>query len=130
MDATWELKVYYDGRCPLCVREINWLRKKNLDERVAFEDYNLKTCQAKEEFGLEREQLHRKIHAVTDEGQVLKGMEVFRKLYAMLGMGWVVSWTGWPVLKWLFDGLYWCFARIRPIFGKLSGECKDDECSI
>ena len=124
------MTVYFDGHCPLCVREIRWLRKRNTEGRISFEDYNHPGCDAEARFGLKREDLHRAMHGVLPSGEVLRGMAAFRVIYKTLGLGWVLSWTGLPIIRWVFDGLYWCFARIRPIFGRLSGECKDDQCSI
>lgn len=123
-----QLTVFYDGKCPLCVREIRWLRKKNTAGIFAFENYHDPECSAKD-FDLTVEQLHRAIHGVRPDGTLLKGMAVFRAIYSGLGMGWLTAITGWPIIKHLFDGLYWCFARIRPIFGKLTNTC-DDQCGI
>ena len=128
--AESQITVYYDGLCPLCVREIRWLRKKNTKGEIHFEDYNQSECEAASRYGLTRSDLHRAIHGVKQDGTILRGMAVFREIYGLLGMGWLTRPTGWPVLKWIFDGLYWCFARIRPLFGRLSGQCKDDSCSI
>ena len=36
--TTWDFKLLYDGECPLCMREVRWLQKKNRKGRLAFED--------------------------------------------------------------------------------------------
>ena len=42
----WEIKLLYDGECPLCLREVNFLQKKDAGRgKVAFvdiaaDDYN------------------------------------------------------------------------------------------
>ncbi|MEO0687879.1 MAG: DCC1-like thiol-disulfide oxidoreductase family protein, partial [Cyanobacteria bacterium J06649_11] len=28
-EAAWKIKLLYDGECPLCVREVNFLTKKD-----------------------------------------------------------------------------------------------------
>jgi predicted DCC family thiol-disulfide oxidoreductase YuxK len=34
----WEIKMLYDGTCPICHAEVAWLSKWNRQGRLAFED--------------------------------------------------------------------------------------------
>ena len=42
----WDIKMLYDGDCPLCMREVNMLRKRDKDKNrinfvdIASQDYN------------------------------------------------------------------------------------------
>ncbi|MGA0997844.1 MAG: thiol-disulfide oxidoreductase DCC family protein, partial [Vulcanococcus sp.] len=37
---TTELTLLYDGGCPLCLREVNFLRKRDQHSRIGFVDIN------------------------------------------------------------------------------------------
>ena len=38
-ERPWEIKMLYDGDCPLCMREVNMLRKRDADTgRIEFVD--------------------------------------------------------------------------------------------
>lgn len=64
-------------------------------------------------YGVTYEQFMKHIHGQLPDGSMVHGMEVFRRAYRELGMGWLLAPTGWPVLKPVFDVLYAGFARIR-----------------
>jgi len=38
MLTPFEIEVFYDGACPLCMREINWLRRLDRKQRIRFTD--------------------------------------------------------------------------------------------
>ena len=38
MESTWQIKMLYDGKCPLCSREVALLRRLNARGLIAFED--------------------------------------------------------------------------------------------
>ncbi|MEO0407798.1 MAG: DCC1-like thiol-disulfide oxidoreductase family protein, partial [Cyanobacteria bacterium P01_A01_bin.135] len=38
-NSSWRIKLLYDGECPLCLREVNFLKKRDAGRgRVAFVD--------------------------------------------------------------------------------------------
>ena len=123
--ATGKLKVYFDGECPLCQREIAWLKGRTDSDAVTFEDIT----QLDPSTGFQeksRETLMSEIHAQLPDGQWIRGMEVFRRLYRHAGLGFLLVPTRWPILKPLFDGLYTLFARNRL---RLTGRrCAVDRC--
>jgi predicted DCC family thiol-disulfide oxidoreductase YuxK len=47
IQQTWKIKLLFDGACPLCVREVNFLKRKDGDRHlikfvdIAAEDYDL-----------------------------------------------------------------------------------------
>lgn len=107
------LTILYDGDCPLCRREIKaMLRLDKGRGRLAGVDIAAPEFDAAS-YGLTREQVMGAIHAIGDDGAVVKGMEVFRRAYAAVGLGWLLSPTGWPLIKPLADRLYRWFARNR-----------------
>lgn len=76
-----------------------------------------------ERWGLSHQQAIARIHAVDDQGRMFEGMEVFRRAYRLIGLGWLVAWSGWPLLRPLADLGYRIFARLRPRLSSL--ECSD-----
>ena len=56
-----------------------------------------------------------RIHAVAADGSVLRDVEVFRRAYQLVGLGWLYAPTRWPLLGALVDRLYglWAGARLR-----------------
>ena len=104
--ATCKLEVYYDGNCPICNREINFLKEKT--PTVKYSDYN-SGCN----IGKSHQELDARIHARLADGTVISGMEVFRKIYSETKFGWLLAPTGWKLLKPIFDFCYELFARNR-----------------
>jgi len=54
-----------------------------------------------------------RISQVLPDGSLVKGMEVFRRAYDAVGLGWLLAPTNWPVLRSISDAGYAWFARIR-----------------
>ena len=113
MNETWQIKILYDGECPLCSREIGFLERRDRGrDRIQFEDISDPSFEAA---AYERDvpQLMARIHAVLPNGAIVEGVEVFRQAYAAVGLGWLVAPTRWPGLRRLADLLYRIFARNR-----------------
>jgi predicted DCC family thiol-disulfide oxidoreductase YuxK len=53
------------------------------------------------------------IHAVTHDGKVLKGVEVFAMAYQQVGLGWLFVITKWPVFEPVVQLGYEIFAKYR-----------------
>jgi len=123
----WDIKVFHDGACPLCRREIAMLRSMDPHQRVALEDIADPAFDASQ-YGLTREQVHAYIHGVLPDGTVVRGMEVFRRVYEAVGRGWVWRWTAWPVFRPIADAAYWVWAKMRPLFGSRRAACGDETC--
>lgn len=119
------IKVYFDGECPLCQREIAWLKGRTRPDAVMFQDIT-KLDPSTGFSEKSRETLMSEIHAQLPDGQWIRGMEVFRRLYSHAGLGFLLAPTRWPILKPLFDRLYTLFARNRL---RLTGRrCVTDRC--
>jgi predicted DCC family thiol-disulfide oxidoreductase YuxK len=55
------------------------------------------------------------IHAVTSDGKVLKGVEVFALAYQQVGLGWLFAITKWPGIEPLVQFGYEIFAKYRTV---------------
>jgi predicted DCC family thiol-disulfide oxidoreductase YuxK len=121
-------EVFYDGECPLCRREIAALRRFDRQTRVLFTDIAAPSGVVRaSSFGLSYEQLMARVHGRTADGEIVEGVEVFRKLYAAVGLEKLVAWTRLPGIRNALDAAYTVFARQRL---RLTGRCTDERCDV
>lgn len=124
------LRLLHDGDCPLCAREVAFLRRRDRAGRLAFTDIAAPEFDPRP-LGASREQLMARIHAVLPDGTLIDGVEVFRRCYAAVGLGWLVAPTRWPLLAPLTELAYRVFARTRLPLGRLLGRrCVQGSCEI
>jgi predicted DCC family thiol-disulfide oxidoreductase YuxK len=120
--------ILIDGDCPLCRKEAALLARMDHGRGRLAQINIADPAFDAAAMGLSREGVMATIHGVTAEGRVVTGMEVFRRAYAAVGWGWVLSWTGWPVLRPLADAGYRWFARNRL---RLTGRrCESGACAV
>ena len=112
----WKIKLLYDGECPLCVREVNFLQKKDAGRGIInFVDIADENYDPQQNAGIDFETAMGRIHAITNEGKIIRNVEVFRRVYEALGMGWIYAVTKLPVLGAIADLLYniWADWRLK-----------------
>lgn len=120
--------VLIDGDCPLCRHEARLLRRLDRGRgRLALVDIAAPGFEPAR-YGRTQSELMGSIHGVTGDGRVVTGMEVFRRAYGAVGLGWLLAPTGWSVLRLVFDGLYGVFARVRPHLPGRASSCADGSC--
>ncbi|MGA0215144.1 MAG: thiol-disulfide oxidoreductase DCC family protein [Vulcanococcus sp.] len=110
---TTELTLLYDGGCPLCLREVNFLRKRDQHSRIAFVDINASDYSPEQHQGISYRQAMGRIHAIQGNGTVLKDVAVFREAYRLIGLGWLYAPTAWPIVGPLADWAYGLWAHWR-----------------
>lgn len=114
-------EVYYDGDCPLCMREINMIMRKDTLHKIHFT--NIAAPDFKPEFtGLSWDALMKKIHGRLPDGTLVEGVEVFRQLYAAIGFERLVGMSRLPGVSHVLDLGYSVFAKNRLRF---TGRCTD-----
>ena len=112
--ASWKIKLLYDGDCPLCLREVNFLTKKDAGRGlVKFVDVAGDDYDSAENAGIDFATAMGVIHAVRADGTIVKNVAVFREVYEILGMGWVYAITKLPVIGPLADWIYGIWADYR-----------------
>lgn len=121
----WQVEVFFDGDCPLCKREINWLRKRDKGDLVKFTDIAAASFDATQ-LGKTQDELMARIHGRLPDGTWIEGVEVFRRLYSAVGLGWLVAPTRLPLIRNLLDLGYRIFARYRLL---LPGRCDSGKCA-
>ena len=110
----WKIKLLYDGECPLCVREVNFLQKRDRGRGlVSFVDIAEDDYDPTENGGVDFATAMGRIHAVLADGSVIQNVEVFRRVYEILGIGWIYAATKWPIIGPVVDALYGIWADWR-----------------
>lgn len=119
-----EIEVFYDGDCPLCLREINMLRRWDKKQKIQFTDIAADDFSA-ESVGITFDQLMSEIYGRLPDGTFIKGVEVFRRLYSAVGFSWFVAPTRLPGISHVMDFGYRIFAKNRL---RLTGRCDATGC--
>lgn len=111
---SWQIKLLYDGECPLCMREVNFLRKRDAGRGlVEFVDIADPNYTPTLHGGVDFETAMGRIHAILPDGTVIQNVAVFRRVYEVLGMGWVYAATKLPVIGTIVDFVYGLWADRR-----------------
>lgn len=126
MAQPYDIEVFYDGQCPLCTREMTFLRRRDKKWRVRFTDISAPEFDATS-FGIGWSDFMARIHGRLPDGRWVEGMEVFRRVYKAVGLGWLLAPTRLPGIKQLADFVYRRFAANRL---RLTGRCGPDGCAI
>ena len=122
----FDIEVFYDGACPLCVREIRMLQRRDRCQRIRFVDIAAADFDAAS-VNLTWQTLMERIHGRLPDGTVVEGFEVFRRLYAAVGFERLVALTRVPGIKQVLDFAYRTFAKNRLW---LTGRCLDGSCEL
>jgi predicted DCC family thiol-disulfide oxidoreductase YuxK len=65
-----------------------------------------------------------RIHGVLPDGRVVEGLEVFRRAYAAVGLGWLLAPTRWPLLREISETSYRIFAKNRLRWTGRKADCE------
>ncbi len=122
----------YDSLCPICRREVHWLKRRDRDGRLSTIDIAAPGFDPAP-LGLSAERVVARLHGIQADGTVVEGMAAMRGAWRAVGLGWLIAPTGWPLLRYLYDGLYVVFARYRVplgrLFGRRAASCDTDRCA-
>jgi len=89
-EGNWEVEVFYDGECPLCMREMRLLMRRDRRARILFTNIAAPGFDPATT-GRTWSELMEKIHGRLPNGEMIEGVEVFRRLYAAIGLRWAVE---------------------------------------
>jgi len=129
--AVERFEVFYDGECPLCRREIEMLRRKDKRSQIVFTDFSSDEFDY-DRVGLDYTTLMSQIHGRDKDGNMVTGVEVFRRLYTALGLGWLVAPSRWFPISLFLDAAYRVFAKSRLLLtGRRNhfAACSSGHCS-
>ncbi|MBX9743134.1 MAG: DUF393 domain-containing protein [Chthoniobacterales bacterium] len=130
MNPTWKLKILFDGDCPFCKREVAFMKRRNHQGGLSFEDITSPDFDPSA-YGLTQDQVMGVIHGILADGKVIKKVAVFVQAYQLIGLGWLVAPFSWPIVGSLANIAYSIFARYRIRLGRLFGRltCVEEQCA-
>lgn len=109
--------VFFDGDCPICSKEVCYLKTKEKSKLVEFKDIAALDFDPGL-FGKNKKELLSQIHAMMPDGSFIKGADVFRKLYFILGYKIFSRIISLPFIRQIIDFLYLVFAKYRLEIGR------------
>ena len=121
----------FDGGCPLCLRETNFLKSKDELNKIDFVDINNINYNPSLFKDISYGEAMSNLHGILENGNIIKGLDVLAYSYELIGLGWVyyplkVEFFA-PVLRLFYK--YWAKYRLkitgRSNIGKLcTTKCK------
>lgn len=131
MSTARTLEIFFDGECPLCRREVTLLERLDRRGRLVMTDIAAPGFDARAATGLDFATLMGRIHGrALPSGEILEGVEVFRRAYAAIGLGPLVALSRlWPISALLDVGYAW-FAKNRLAWtGRSDVVCTSERCA-
>ena len=107
-----KLTFLYDGGCPLCLRETNFLKKKDTKKLINFVD--ISNNYFPENFkNISYKQAMDNLHGILGSGEILFGVDVLAYSYELVGLGWIYFPTKLPIFSNFIRFLYKYWAKYR-----------------
>ena len=108
-----KLTFLYDGDCPLCKRETDFLKGKDKLGNIRFIDISDKHYDPKNYKNISFEKAMSNLHGILSDGKIIKGLDVLAYAYQLIGLGWVYFPIKIPVLADLIKIIYRFWAKYR-----------------
>lgn len=127
---TPQLTFFYDGQCPLCMKEIRMLNNWNTSASVAF--VNLLSAEAMIAFPeVDIDNAQQSLLAFTADGATLRGVDATYAVWAALGKGHWMAPLNWRWLRPITLLAYRLFARYRhQLAFLLTGQKRCASCEL
>ena len=79
----------FDGGCPLCLKETNFLEKKDVLNKITFVDINNENYNPNLYKDISYIDAMSTLHGILKNGNIIKGLDVLAYAYELIGLGWV-----------------------------------------
>lgn len=105
-------EVYFDGSCPMCIREIDFYRKRKGADAITWIDVSEgHFCS----IDLSCTEAMARFHIRKQSGELVDGGRAFAELWKQLpGFRWLGKLCTLPGIAWLMDRAYDLFLPMRP----------------
>ena len=127
-----KLTIFFDGGCPLCKREVDFMNSRNQEGYLKFIDINSSDFSF-EKYGITYKQAMMRIHALESDGSIIRDINVFQKAYGFIGLGWIYYPTKLPIINKFIDSIYAIWAKYRlkiTLRGSLEKICAERGCDV
>ena len=110
-----KLTFLFDGGCPLCLRETNFLKKRDTLNQIVFIDINSEDYDQGLFNDISYSEAMSNLHGIMRNGEIIRGLDVLAYSYELIGLGWVY----YPLKIKLLSPLlrlvyrYWAKYRLR-----------------
>lgn len=125
-----KLTLFYDGDCPLCVREMQQLRR--LDRQHVLQLVDIQRPETAQLFAqIDLALASQVLLALTADGRLLRGLDSTHAAWSAIGLGYRTAWLRWPLIRPLADLAYRWFAANRYRVSRwLTGQarCSSGQC--
>ena len=101
--------LFYDGACPLCMKEMARLGKLKNDALVLADIHDL----PQDDSLPDKDTLLRTLHLRQADGRILTGVEANVAAWAYTRYGWCFSWMHWPPVRFFSEPVYRRWAQWR-----------------
>lgn len=91
------LILFFDGYCPLCVNEVQHLRR--LDKRGVLQFEDIQHPGVAERWPQIDNAEAGRILLELDNGTLFKGLDVTHRAWSLMGLGWLTAPLRWPLLS-------------------------------
>lgn len=127
------LTIFYDGYCPLCVKEMRHLKRLDQFQKLNLVDVN------EDDFSANYPEISvqdalTKLHGYlfqSDNKNLVTGLDVTYHAWRMVGKGWLVAPLRWPIISWFSDRAYLWFAKHRLTISEwLTGQPRCERCKL
>jgi len=82
-----KLTFLFDGGCPLCLRETNFLKKRDISNQIAFIDINRKDYDKKIYIDISYSEAMSNLHGIIENGEIIRWIDVLAYSYELVGLG-------------------------------------------
>ena len=109
----YKLTFLYDGECPLCLRETNFLIKKDTLKKIKFIDISEREYNPKNFKNITYSVAMKNLHGILDNGKIIKGLDVLSYSYELIGLGWIYYPAKIPYISNFLKLIYRFWAQYR-----------------
>ena len=105
----------FDGGCPLCLRETNFLKSKDELNKIDFVDINNVNYNPILFKDISYAEAMSNLHGILENGDIIKGLDVLAYSYKLIGLGWIyyplkIEFLS-PFLRLIYQ--YWAKYRLK-----------------
>ena len=108
-----KLTFLYDGGCPLCRRETDFLKGRDKIGNIRFVDINSENYDPTNYQNISFEKAMSNLHGILHDGNLIQGLDVLAYAYQLVGLGWVYFPTKIPIISNLLKIFYGFWAKYR-----------------
>ena len=127
-----KLTFLYDGGCPLCKRETDFLKRRDKLGNIKFVDINSDNYDPTNYQNISYKKAMSNLHGILHNGNLIQGLDVLAYAYQLVGLGWVYFPIKIPIISNILKIFYSFWAKYRlKITGRNSldilcdSECKE-----